>query len=254
MDSQPLLLASPLDSNRFGIRVARGSLPAGTSADTLAQALEATHADLAIVRTEAGDCAAMVALQRQGWPIIHAGALVYYGIDLATAGASPLPSSVRLATPADRDAIQRIAANSFAGYRSHYAANPLLSPALVLAGYVEWANSRLQPDSADACTWVVTQNDDVAGFATCDIHAQRGQVDIVLNAVHPDYARQGLYSRLLESLLGHYAGSGMRRLATSTQLWNYTVQRRWTATGLRLERAQDTYHIDRRLTSPGALR
>lgn len=252
MDGSQLLSVSPLDSTRFGIKVVRGTLPAGTPHTAIATALESTQADLAIVRTEAGDCAAMVQLQRAGWPLIHADTLLYYGIDLGTVAPAPSALPVRLATAGDRAAIAHIAERSFDGYRAHYAANPLLPPALILAGYIEWANSRLGTDDPGACTWVICQDDGVAGFATCDIDAGRGLVDIVLNAVHPDHARQGLYGQLLKAILGHYASVGMRRLTVSTQVWNVAVQRRWTWAGLRLERAMDTYHIDRRLAQPKA--
>lgn len=247
MSNTTILNDSALDSRRFGIKVARGQVSAGTPSDDIVTEIMASDAYLVILRTDAGDSGAIVRLQRMGWPVIHADSLVYYGLDLTAVPIEPMPESVWQATEADQDAIHEIAEYSFAGYRSHYAANPLLPQDEILAGYIEWAKSRLAPGNSGACTWVVAAEGSVAGFATCDLAADRSTVEIVLNAVHPRFSRRGLYGRLLKGILHHYASQSFRRLVISTQLWNYTVQRQWTRAGLVLERAYDTYHIDRRL-------
>lgn len=250
MSSSRILTDSVPDSSRFGIKVVRGHVPANTPDKDIIDEVMGSDASLIILRTAAGDSSAIVELQRQGWPVIHADTLVYYGIDLTTLPVEPLPGDVRLATGADRDAIQEIAESCFTGYRSHYAANPLLPRDRIVAGYVEWAKSRLAPEHPRCCTWVVTTEAGVAGFATCDFSPDQTQVDIVLNAVHPRFSRRGLYGRLLKSILQHCAARSYRQLVVSTQLWNYTVQRQWARAGLSLKLAYDTYHIDRRLRRP----
>lgn len=253
MGSNQVLNDSALDSARFGIKVMRGHVPTNTPSCDIINEVISCGASLIILRTDAGDSDAIVQLQRQGWPVIHADTLVYYGIDLTALPHGPLPEGVRLATNADRDAIHEIAESSFRGYRAHYAANPLLPPDKILAGYVEWAKSRLTPANLGSCTWVVAAENRIAGFATCDLSADMSSVEIVLNAVHPRFSRRGLYGRLLKGILFHYATQSYQRLVISTQLWNYTVQRQWTRAGLSLERAYDTYHIDRRLHGREAL-
>lgn len=247
MGSSQVLHDSTLDSARFGIKVMRGLVPTNTSRDDIINEITNCDAQLVILRTDAGDSSVIVQLQRQGWPVIHADTLVYYGIDLTVLPHEPLPEEVRLATKADQDAIHEIAESSFAGYRAHYAANPLLPQDKILAGYVEWAKSRLATSNPGSCTWVVTAEGRTAGFATCDLSADKKNAEIVLNAVHPQLSQRGLYGRLLKGILHHYAARSYRHLAISTQLWNYTVQRQWARAGLSLERAYDTYHIDRRL-------
>jgi hypothetical protein len=247
MGNSQVLSDSALDSARFGIKVMRGQVPTNTPSDDIVQEITSCDAPLIILRTDAGDSDAIVQLQRQGWPVIHADTLVYYGINLTALPHKALPGDVRLATGADRDAIHEIAENSFTGYRAHYAANPLLAQDEILAGYIEWAKSRLAPSNLGSCTWVVTVEGRTAGFATCDLSEDGSKVEIVLNAVHPQLSQRGLYGRLLQGILHHYAAQLYRHLAISTQLWNYTVQRQWARAGLSLERAYDTYHIDRRL-------
>jgi Acetyltransferase (GNAT) family. len=244
------LTDSALDSDRFGFKVVRGHVPAGTPDRDIIDEVTSSDARLIILRTPAGDSSAIIQLQRRGWPVIHADTLVYYGIDLTTLPREPLPGGVRLATGADRNAIQGIAESSFTGYRSHYAANPLLPQDRIVAGYVEWAKSRLASENPEGCTWVVTAGDRVAGFATCDLRPDKSAIEIVLNAVHPRFSRQGLYGRLLKGILQHYAALSYQQLVISTQLWNYTVQRQWTRAGLSLKLACDTYHIDRGLRLP----
>lgn len=246
MGSTQILNDSALDSARFGIKVVRGHVPTNTPSNDIIDEVINCKAGLIILRTDAGDSEAIIQLQRRGWLVIHADTLVYYGIDLTTLPHEPLPEEVRLATNADRDAIHKIAEGSFTDYRAHYAANPLLPRDKILAGYVEWAKSRLTTNLG-SCTWVVAAEDRIAGFATCDLSADMSRVEIVLNAVHPQFSRRGLYGRLLKGILYHYAAQSYQRLVISTQLWNYTVQRQWTRAGLSLERAYDTYHIDRRL-------
>lgn len=236
---------SPLDSSRFGIRVKRGSLPPECDVASVVDAVEADDADLVIFRVPAGETALPTALQQRGHSVIHADTLVYYSIDLAQPVHACAERQVQRAQEHHRREIAEIAAAGFRDYRSHYAANPLLPSDLVLSGYVEWAQSRVARDGANGETWVVNDQGKVAGFATCDVSA--GSVEIVLNAVHPDHERRGLYGMLLRHIQHDYSQRGLTELVISTQIWNYGVQRQWSRAGLRLFKAYDTYHLDRRL-------
>ncbi|MGE8270847.1 MAG: N-acetyltransferase family protein [Stenotrophomonas geniculata] len=235
---------SPADSARFGIRVERGSFNPQSPLAEVVDCIAASPADLLIIRVPAGRTDIALALQRAGETVIAADTLVYHGIDLTPESGEWSPS-VRRATPADRPAIIDIATAGFQGYRSHYSANPLIPPALVLEGYVEWAHSRLQPQDERQSTWVVSDGQAIAGFATCDI--KDGVADILLNSVHPRFERRGHYGRLLRHVMRHHADLGNHRLVISTQIWNYTVQRQWARAGLLIDCAFDTYHIDRRM-------
>lgn len=237
---------SPLDSRRFGIRVKRGTLLPDSDIASAVDAIEADDADLLIFRVPAGETALPTALQRQGHAVIHADTLVYYSADLSQSAHASTEHKVERAREHHRQEIAEIATAGFRDYRSHYSANPLLPVDLVLSGYVEWAQSRLARDGANGETWVVTDEGKVAGFATCDVSA--ASVEIVLNAVHPDHERRGLYGMLLRHIQHEYSRRGLKELLISTQIWNYGVQRQWSRAGLRLFKAYDTYHLDRRFT------
>ncbi|MFL9583167.1 GNAT family N-acetyltransferase [Stenotrophomonas sp. AB1(2024)] len=244
MNAQKHFHHAALDSRRFDIQVSRGTLESIDDARLLVEEIEADQADLVIFRVPAGETSLATALQRRGHQVIHADTLVYYSAALDSTNTSP-ELQVRPATAEHRQAIAEIAAMGFANYRAHYSANPLLPRDLILAGYVEWALSRLEGEREDSQTWVVSEEGTVAGFATCDIGPST--VEIVLNAVHPDYERRGLYGKLLRHIQHHYTRMSMQELIISTQIWNYTVQRQWSRAGLRLFKAYDTYHLDRRL-------
>jgi len=244
MTSQGILKYAELDSQRFGIYVERANISANTPASDAVDAIRASSADLIIARVPAGMSSVPVALLRQGESLIHADTLVYYSTELPTPFGR-LASNVRKAGITDLKAIQNIANAAFRNYRAHYAANPLLPPEKVLAGYVEWAQSRATPSNPCSDTWIVLDADIPAGFATCDI--QCDSAEIVLNAVHPDFERRGHYGTLLRHLIQHYSEDGLKNLRISTQIWNYTVQRQWTRAGLVLASAHDTFHIDRRI-------
>lgn len=246
MIEAPLLKYSPLDSNRFGIRIERAHIDAETSVAAAVEAIRSSTADLIIARFNAGMCAIPNALLEAGETLIHADTLVYYETALP-AHSGNAAANVRRATETDLKAIRSIASGAFKNYRAHYSANPLLSATKILDGYIEWAQSRADPSNPSNDTWLVSVGEIAAGFATCDI--QNGNVEIVLNAVHPSFERKGLYGTLLRHLLHHYSEAGMGSLKISTQIWNYTVQRQWARAGLLLTNAYDTYHIDRRVGS-----
>ncbi len=244
MNEMAELHPSALESSRFGIVVERGRFDSETSTSSIVRVIEESAADLIVLRLPAGRSDVATHLQAKGEMVIHADTLVYHGVDLDPSSGRAA-AHVRPASAADRGQIARIAGNSFRNYRAHYAANPLLPQQAVLDGYIEWAQSRLSSHDPRSATWVVIDDETVAGFATCDICD--GVVEIVLNAVDPAFERRGHYGALLSHLLHFYGSTGMTRLVISTQVWNYTVQRQWARAGLLLDTAFDTYHVERRL-------
>jgi len=245
MSNPEILSPSALDSARFGIKVERALVPADADVEDAIAQINRSNAELIILRVPAGATEIPTGLSMLGETVIHSDTLVYHYLDLpAPSGASA--SHVRQADPRDLDAIRDIAAAAFRTYRAHYAANPLLPADQVLAGYIEWAQSRADPSNPQSTTWLVMDKAGTpAGFATCDIEGNA--VEIVLNAVHPAMERKGHYGTLLRHIIKHYSAQGLARLVISTQIWNYTVQRQWSRAGLLLFKAYDTFHVDRRI-------
>jgi ribosomal protein S18 acetylase RimI-like enzyme len=242
------LTLSLKDSSRFGLVVVRGRIDHDIPAPgILHEEIIATGADIAILRVPAGMTAPLHDLMKCGLMPMHADTLVYHErqLSLPVDGPSLPPTlTIEIATTADQDAIAGIARSGFGFYRSHYHANPLLAPALILEGYAEWAIGYISSGANDRETWVVRDQATVVAFATCSLIAQDQIAEVVLNAVDPAHAGRGVYGHLLRHMLRAYQQRGMRVLKISTQVWNYVVQRAWAREGLIITQAYDTYHIN----------
>ncbi|HSR65723.1 MAG TPA: bifunctional GNAT family N-acetyltransferase/hotdog fold thioesterase [Xanthomonadaceae bacterium] len=243
------LLPSPLDSARFGLRVFRGNGTALREREFF-DALVADQVDVAIVRTPAGT-GGWQRLARYGLQPIHADTLVYYEIDLGAHDPRP-PRNADLvfaeALPSDREALAALVATTFAGYVSHYHANPLFAPAGILAGYMEWATGFIAADVPGRTTWVARRDGAIVAFACCSHDEASSQCEGVLYGVHPDHAGGGLYGDLIRYTQAAFRERGFRRMAVSTQVWNYAVQKVWAREGFALARAYDTWHVNAMLS------
>jgi ribosomal protein S18 acetylase RimI-like enzyme len=248
MEAAPLLTLSEVDSMRFGLRVARGHLVDDPElVAPLLGDIQQLGVDIAIFRLPAGSIHLLRELNEHGLTPIHADTLVYHTRDLC----EPIPDeqtgrtwSIGPANADDSTGIAAVARQSFATYRSHYHANPLLNPALIAEGYAEWAISFIRQNTPDLETWVARQAGRVIAFATCRLAHPARDVEIVLNAVAPEYAGQGVYGSLLRHMLLDYRERHFQSVRISTQIWNYRVQRAWARAGFRITHAYDTYHVN----------
>lgn len=241
---------SVIESNRFGLNIVRARLEQADVIPTMAvlkEELEASQADLAILRIPAGSMDFARMQTDKGLRIVHADTLVYYARDLAdyslpvTLPEGIQPGSARME---DGDAIATLARRSFRNYSSHYLANPRLDPDLIAEGYAEWACAHIGSHHAGHRIDVARAGERILGFLSSHADEQNGSFEILLNAVDPDYARQGIYSSLLGFVMRAYRDAGFTRAIISTQVWNYPVQRIWARHGLMIERAYDTYHLN----------
>jgi len=239
---------SPKDSARFGLMIARARIDRDIPAPgTLHNELVRLGADVAILRVPAGMTAPLREFTESGLIPLHADTLVYYERRLASPIVIPeLPANLTIdkATEEDQDAVAEIARHGFGSYRSHYHANPLLDPALILEGYAEWAIDYISSVSSDRETWIVHDHGAPIAFATCSLGMSDQVVEVVLNAVEPAHSGRGIYGYLLRHLLRTYQQRDFKAVSISTQVWNFTVQRAWAREGLVIRHAYDTYHIN----------
>ena len=249
--------ASPIESSRFGLNIVRGrfeqadGIPAMTA---LREELEALQADLAILRIPSGSMDFLRAQADQSLHVLHADTLVYYTRDLADYSFSAtLPNGIQLGAAREEDgnSIATLARRSFRTYTSHYHANPRLAPELILEGYAEWACAHIKSINAGRRIDVARAGDRILGFLSSQESEGDGAFEILLNAVDPDFSRQGIYAALLAFVMQAYRDSGFTRVRISTQVWNYPVQRIWTRHGLMLEQAYDTLHLSLRESPHG---
>ena len=239
-----LLIPSPLDSSRFGMRIARARLDGSHGqARQLAGEILATACDVAIVRVPAGQPRALQGLERHGLPVMHADTLVHYACDLGRHATPPLRNAdivFERAGPDDLPELGPLVDATFAGYVSHYHANPLFPATDILEGYREWAGAHVAGDGRTL--WLARRAGRLVAFAGCV--AQGEEAEGILYGVAPEAAGGGLYGDLIRHTQAAAREAGCRRMTVSTQVSNYAVQKVWAREGFHLVQALDTFHVN----------
>jgi ribosomal protein S18 acetylase RimI-like enzyme len=233
--SNAAISMSELDSARFGYPIARANVTSVDDVRALVEHGREKRAAMIIIRVPADSWAAAQEIERVGGRLCDT--LVYFDRSLE----GPLPSASSAVRPADTDDIETIvdiAAAAFAGYGGHYHVDPRLDPAAADAGYVDWARRSVNRDRV----LVIEDEQVVAGFVTMRDDDARS-AEIMLNAIHPDHQRRGLYAALVGASLVASQDAGARRCFVSTQLWNTAVQRVWVRLGFEPATALHTFHL-----------
>jgi GNAT superfamily N-acetyltransferase len=229
-----MLAHSDLDSARFGIPIARATLATPDDVDAMVDSARQQGTAMVIVRVPAEKSTVVQRIERHGGRLCDT--LVHHARSLEQALPDVSPK-VRPAKSGDIDAIGSIAAAAFAGYGGHYHTDPRLDRHAADAGYVDWARRSLGRERV-----IVIEDDGVVtGFLA--MRHDSGETDIVLNAVHPDHQRGGLYSALVAASLTASRNAGSRRCTVSTQVWNVAVQKVWVRLGFEPTHAVHTFHL-----------
>lgn len=230
-----------VETARFGI-VAAKVIDFTASPETIAAAAQAKGVQLVTVRIDVADLPRVHALEASGYQLMDT--LVYYSRALDNfPGLSPSPAGevLRKATATDAHAVGQVAQAAFAGYLGHYHADPRLSSVAADAAYVEWAETSVRTCNASRPALVALHSDRVVGFLTLRLNI-KSEIEIVLNAVHPEVQRMGIYGRLIEQGMAAGREVGCTRVIVSTQINNYAVQRVWARLGFFLSDGLYTFH------------
>jgi ribosomal protein S18 acetylase RimI-like enzyme len=242
----PLLTFSPYETARFGLRIFRGS-PVFADASALIEELRRERVDIAILRVPTHSLELAETISAAGMPSIVADTLMHYGVDLhARAGGASESASLRLRRANGRDAASLVSMvrQIFAGYPTHYHANPLFDPERVLDGYAEWAVRHTEPNEEGRLAWIIDIDGKAAGFSCVEVAPDGSTVRGVLNGVLPDQRGRGIYRDMLRAMLARFASDGIERFVISTQAHNTVVQRVWISEQLAFERNESTVHIN----------
>lgn len=231
------------ESARFGLRVFRGEAET-VDAQALAQMLRRERIDAAILRMPAQALASLEAFRAAGLEPIVADTIVRYGIDLPARGRVDDEVTLDPATAADAALLESLTRETFAGYVTHYHANPRFAPEKILDGYAEWAASHVLDARPGPAAWLVRWRGAVAGFSCCRMEPDSALAIGVLNGIVPAFRGRGIYRGMLRRTLDELAARGATRFEIATQVQNVRVQRIWTAEGFRLEGAQNTVHVN----------
>lgn len=176
------------------------------------------------------DTFSQLVLQECGFKL--ADTIVCHHIDLEKMADSPANKYVRQATPADVEAVAKIAERSFSDRRlslNRFLCDPHFDAALVGKMYAKWTTAAILNNDCDAN--MVFDDGKIAGFYTFRLPHHRGAdakiglAMAVLSAVDPDQARKGVFGSLQQAGCQWLKENGAKIVEVKTVLPNKPVNR-----------------------------
>lgn len=231
---------SALDSDRFGLRIARATL----TQDTLDHAIDfcaSEKIEMLIARCPTHDLQTVQDMERRGFELMDT--LVYYRFDL-TKRAVPAEQKkilVRSIEPGDEVQVRSVAAAAFRGYSGHYHADRRLDQNKCDEAYASWAERSCVPNTAADQVLVAEPSHKVVGFGTLRINSPK-EVEGVLYAVAPECQGKGICGALMVGSLEWCQSQGAQAMIISTQITNVAMQRVWCRVGFEPMHAFYTFH------------
>jgi GNAT superfamily N-acetyltransferase len=230
------------ESRLFGLAVHRLEIPlqAKYDFDDLVQEIASIEADLIILRFPCTrvDWMGRLAFHRPDLEIIHADTLMYW-THTPTGSVDAIQWAVQHPPAASEagEAIQSI----FAGYRNHYAANPLLEAVDPAEAYRRWTVTHIE-NGGEAMA--LSHDSQIVAVAT--LTRPTDHVEVLLAGVIPESRGRGVYESLLSAVADWVGGGNASTIVISTQAHNTGVQRAWARFGFLPTAAFDTIHLMRR--------
>jgi GNAT superfamily N-acetyltransferase len=231
---------SEVDSERFGVRVAR----AHVERENLPKVLDfcgAEQVSLLIARSSTKDLGVVQTMEGIGFLLMDT--LVYYSFDLVKR-AIPADSSgahVRKFVLDDKAQIERVAAEAFQGYYGHYHADTRLDRRKCDEGYVSWAVRSCTSKQVAAEVLVAERDHRIIGFATLRSNSPN-ECEGVLFGVAPEAQGIGIGRSLILSELGWCKQQQAQRMIISTQVTNVAAQKMWCRVGFEPAHSYYTLH------------
>jgi 3-hydroxybutyryl-CoA dehydratase len=233
---------SRVESDRFQLSVHRFKYDE-VDRDALRE-IRAAKPDIAIVRIPSEKVDQVARLELYGVAPLVTDTLVYYGRDLSESDLGEIRNrdlEFRLGSDKDRDRLSHLIGEIFAGYRNHYAGNPILPGSEILDGFVEWGLSYLQEDEDYIC-WVLYDGERPVAFANCKRYDDC--LEGVLFGVSSEYSGRGIYGDLMTFTQRDAIRRDCTRMIVSTQIQNLAVQKAWVRRGFRLYESWNTVHLN----------
>lgn len=236
-------MISTLDTNRFGVLTAKAYIASAEDLVRLEQFSETHQIRLAIVRVEASKLSVVQQATQSGFELMDTLAYfssVYQG--KATDRLETHNMKLRLASEHDGSELRVVAHNAFAGYISHYHADPRLNQKDCDAVYSDWAfRSCSSKEVADA---VLLYEDaaGIAGFGTLRYAPDEKIAEGPLFAVHSRAQGQGAFRSLLSAAKAWGREQGALEFRYSTQITNLKVQKVLCSEGFFPVRYEYTLH------------
>lgn len=225
---------STLDSERFGVVVARADDVAAASVSDLLAFCEENGVELVIARCDGLDLAAMRALIGAGMTEVEAQ-IVYQGPIRPARRRTP----IREGTAADREALAELARAGFTEMPSHYHVDSRLPLEVCVDAYVDWTLRGLSGEAADLLL-VAEIEGRIDGFMMFSL--RDAALTAVLSTVSPAARGRGLYNSFLSAGMGWGSERGAEQIIGVTPHGNIAAQRNLIKTGLRPVGSLVTFH------------
>ena len=192
---------------------------------------DASDFDVLIVRAPADRSGVAVRLTAvSGFRLLPADHLMVWERAVPMRLDSRLPAGWSIATPQHEHDVVDVVRDSFEGYRSHYAMNPLFDAHDVLDGYCEWA-ATMYADERVGTLVVLDEHRVPVGVGLLDFAPDTP--DIRLAGMRTLVQGHGHYSALMAALADVAEARGATGIQISTQSTNVRVMPRLGADGFR---------------------
>lgn len=232
---------SDIDRQRFGVVTAKTTLDGSEPVADLMAWCDSHAVQMLIARCATTELGLAQQLEQAGCFLTDT--LVYFTKRHIAELPVTLPEgyTTRLATPADAEAVGRLAGRTFEGYFGHYHVDPRIDKADADQVYLEWAaNSCSKPGVADAVV-LVEHADEIVAFATLKVHNPR-EFEGVLFGVHPGHQGKRLYHALMQLAQNWARTQDIVHMVVSTQVTNLSVQKVWCRQGFEPSKSFYTFH------------
>lgn len=180
-------------------------------------------------------------------PGFIADCLVYYRANLDSLMVSEMQNKINFSVwnKNSTPQIQKLINTIFKDYHNHYFSNPDLPPELITAGYSQWMEEFAKADSLEPAKigWFCMSNEEISGFATCNLYSEEKCVEGILYGVMPQFTGHGIYADLIRYTQSYFKSQGYSDFYVSTQVQNISVQRAWIKESFKPEASFLTYHL-----------
>jgi ribosomal protein S18 acetylase RimI-like enzyme len=231
---------SEIDSQRFGIRVARAQV-GGKNLPQIVDFCVAEQIKLLIARCATKDLRTVQEMESRDFLLMDT--LVYYSFDLSkrTIPSDATKAHVRKFARRDTAQVETVAGAAFEGYYGHYHADPRLDRRKCDEGYVSWAVRSCTSKQVATEVLVAEIDKKIIGFLTLRLNGPK-EMEGLLFGVAPEGQGIGVGRSLMVNGLELCKKRHVKRMLISTQVTNVAVQKVWCRVGFEPSHSYYTLH------------
>jgi len=240
IDEGGTIAFSEIDSERFGVRVARAQVE-GKNLPQIIDFCATEQIKLLIARCATKELRTVQEMESRGFLLMDT--LVYYSFDLTecTIPADAPSALIRKFVREDTAQVETVAAAAFKGYYGHYHADPKLDQRKCDEGYVSWAVRSCTSKEVATEVLVAEIDKKVLGFLTLRLNGPK-EMEGLLFGVAPEVRGVGVGRSLMVNGLELCKKQQANRMLISTQVTNVAAQKVWCRVGFEPAYSYYTLH------------